>query len=387
MQYYERIKVMASKPIRVLQVVPNMQQGGLENLIMNLYRNIDRTQIQFDFLEHYSADNFFDSEIHTLNGHIYRIPFMEHKTEIKKYMSTLDSFFEKHPEYAIVHGHMPTTANFYMKAAKKHGVKTRVVHAHEDSYIHNLRGYVRKILMQNSWRYATDLFACSQTSGEYLYGKRPFTVINNAIDCQRFTFNRADRKRVRTELGIADSTLALCHIGRFSLQKNHAFFLPMLKSLLRLHFNNVVLLLIGNGETLPEIRKEVNENNLGKYIRFMNTTDSPESMMSASDIFVLPSVFEGLPLTGIEAQCNGLPCIFSSSVTPDAAITGHVKFCSVNQPNSDSQEWADTIINTHRMTEQERVNSSVLVMRHGYDIRINAQKMQNFYLSRGEWSN
>ncbi|MCI1713964.1 glycosyltransferase [Bifidobacterium tibiigranuli] len=361
--------------IRVLHVVPNMQQGGLENYIMNIYRNIDRNKVQFDFLEHYSKDYFFDDEIRDLGGHIYRIPFMEDKKNITGYNRELRTFFGKNRGFNIVHGHMATTAMFYLKVAEKFGVDNRIIHAHEDSYIKNPRGIMRMMLIKQAWRHANILLACSRTSGQYYYGDRHFEVMKNAIDSKRFTFNAEERKRFRHALGIADSTLVIGHIGRFSLQKNHRFLIDIFQSVLHIH-PDAVLLMVGTGETQDDIRTLVAENNLESRIRFIDPMSNPESAYDAMDIFVLPSFFEGLPLTGIEAQCNGLPCVFSDMVTSEVDLGNAVSFCGLDK---ESSVWADAVLKQSLEGYGNRVQNVKAVREQGYDANLNAQRMQDFY--------
>lgn len=370
---------MSKQPIRVLHVVPNMQQGGLENYIMNMYRNIDREKVQFDFLEHYSEDYFFDDEIRSLGGHIYRIPYMENKKALPRYVSSLNDFFSKH-RYSIVHGHMATTAYFYLKAAEKNGVKTRLVHAHEDSFLKNARGIVRMMLIKQAWRHATQLLACSDTAGHYYYGNRPFLTIKNAIDSQKFAFNEQIRKQKRKELGIDDSTLIIGHIGRFSNQKNHSFLIDIFAQILK-QCPTAMLVMVGTGETESNIKSKVKELGISDQVCFIPPTANPEYAYNIMDVFVLPSFFEGLPLTGIEAQCNGLPCVFSDTVTREVEITGRCHFVNLAKP---VEEWASLIL--QQATEgrdMDRCEGRAAVVDQGYDAKRNAEKMQAFYLNIG----
>lgn len=362
-------------PIRVLQVVPNMQQGGLENYIMNIYRNIDRNKVQFDFLEHYSEDNFFDEEIRDLGGHIYRIPFMENKKDVVGYNRELRMFFERNNNFDIVHGHMATTSMFYLRAAERAGIAYRIIHAHEDSYIKNPRGIIRMLLIKQAWRHANILLACSRTSGQYYYGNKHFEIMKNAIDSNRFTFRAEERKRIRHELCIADSTLVVGHIGRFSLQKNHRFLIDIFRYVLRDH-PDTVLIMVGTGETRNSIRTLVQENNLELRVRFLDPMSNPESAYDAMDIFVLPSYFEGLPLTGIEAQCNGLPCVFSDTITPEVDLGNTVRFCGLD---TGPKVWADVILEQSFGYRGNRMQNLKAVRDQGYDVDLNSRRMQDLY--------
>ena len=198
---------MENEPIRVLHIVPNMQAGGLETLIMNIYRNIDRTKVQFDFLVHYTGNYFYDDEIRSLGGRIYKLSVRDDNNFIK-YLKDLDAFFKKHPEYKIVHGHMESLGQFYFKAAKKNGVPVRVAHSHNSATENTIKGKIKGLLLKRYKVFATDYFACSQKAGEFMFANKKFTVLKNAIIVNNFIYNENERNRLRKELGIkANETL------------------------------------------------------------------------------------------------------------------------------------------------------------------------------------
>lgn len=362
--------------IRVLHVVPNMQQGGIENYIMNMYKNIDRSKVQFDFLEHYSEDFFFDEEIRNMGGRIYRIPYMESKRNINQYINDLNSFFCQHAEFSTVHGHMATTALFYLAAAERAGIKNRIIHAHEDSYLKTPRGALRMMLIKQAWRHASLLLACSESSGHYYFGNRTFQIRANAIDTTKFTFDYTKREKLRSTLDIGEGTFVLGHIGRFSQQKNHAFLIQILREVVRT-VPNTVLIMVGKGETQSRIRSLVRKLDLTRNVRFINPTNSPEKFYAAMDVFVLPSFYEGLPLTGVEAQCNGLQCLFSDTVTSEVSlIDGASHFMSLR---TGAEAWARKIAELNNSSTPARHDASVMIGCKGYDARLNAHLMQSFY--------
>lgn len=186
------------EPIRVLQVVPNMQAGGLESFIMNIYRHIDRSQVQFDFLVHYRRRCFFDDEIERLGGRIYRLSVRE-DNNVFKYIRDLKCFFREHSEYRIVHGHMASLASFYLGQAKKGGVPTRILHSHNERTESTAKGRCKWFLSRFSKSYANIHFACSEKAGLYLFGTDDFTVIHNAVDISRFHFEKEVRNQTRQE--------------------------------------------------------------------------------------------------------------------------------------------------------------------------------------------
>lgn len=244
---------MENEPIRVLHIVPNMQAGGLETLIMNIYRNIDRTKVQFDFLVHYTGNYFYDDEIRSLGGRIYKLSVRDDNNFIK-YLKDLDAFFKKHPEYKIVHGHMESLGQFYFKAAKKDGVPVRVAHSHNSATENTFKGKIKGLLLKRYKVFATDYFACSQKAGEFMFANKKFTVLKNAIIVNNFIYNENERNRLRKELGI-EGKIVIGHAGRFCEQKNHKFLIDVFKKIADLE-NNAVLLLIGAGETFEKVKEQ-----------------------------------------------------------------------------------------------------------------------------------
>lgn len=362
--------------LRVLHVVPNMQQGGLENYIMNLYRNINRNVVQFDFLEHYSQESHFDNEIEALGGRIFRIPFMEDKN-ILGYVSSLNDLFADNPQIKVVHGHMATTALIYLGAAKRAGINARIIHAHESSYLKTVRGYIRRVLIKQAWRNASVLAACSEKAGRYYYGSKSFHILYNAIDVKRFSFDCEKRKLFRREQRIPDDSLVVGHIGRFSAEKNQLFLLGVFEKLLE-HNPNSYLLMVGEGETLSLVEDAAKSRELEDSVRFIHPTAHPENAYCGMDVFVLPSLYEGLPLTGVEAQCSGLPCVFSTNVTREVALTDSITFMDLRESYDD---WAVALLRAASLKRDR--DACRRVAEGGYDAKLNAIQMEDFYLSIG----
>jgi glycosyltransferase involved in cell wall biosynthesis len=232
------------KPIRILHVVPNMQAGGLETFIMNVYRKIDREQIQFDFLVHYKKPCFYDDEIINLGGRIYRMTVREDHNYMK-YFSELRAFFHSHTNYRIVHGHMPSLALFYLSAAKRAGIDIRICHSHTTSSGRSLKGFLKLLPVKSARLYANRRFACSTDAGKYLFGRSSFTVIPNGVDLARFAYDEETRNRVRKQFRIQDQ-FVIGHVGRFETEKNHAFLIRIFVEILKIKPDSV-LLLIGTG--------------------------------------------------------------------------------------------------------------------------------------------
>lgn len=287
------VESMQKHPIRVLQVVTQMTRGGLETMLMNYYRHIDRSQVQFDFLEHrnYMAD--YDAEILELGGRIHRLsrlnPISQH------YLRELDRFFTDHPEYRIVHSHLDCMAGIPLKYAEKHGIPTRIAHAHNSNQDKNFKYPMKLYYKQNIPQYATKLFACGQEAGKWMFGNHPFSVLNNAIDAKQFAYSAEVRQQVRAELGIEKNTFVLGHVGRFSPQKNHAFLVDVFHAVHGLCPNSC-LLLIGEGELEQEIRQKCANSGIIDYVVFAGIRNDVHRLLQAMDVFMLPSLYEGLSL-------------------------------------------------------------------------------------------
>jgi glycosyltransferase involved in cell wall biosynthesis len=362
------------EPIRVLMINYKMQCAGIESFIMNIYRNIDRTKVQFDFLVHYAQRQFYDEEIEQLGGRIYRLTVRE-DNDFVKYFRDLKRFFEEHIEYMIVHGHMESFGQFYLKAAMNAGVPIRIAHSHIAQKNNDLKGMVKYWLNKGYGKYATDLFACSEIAGKFMFGENAsFTVWNNAIDVEMFSFNIDIRKIMREKLDISDGQLVIGHVGRFNTQKNHTFLIDIFCEIKKIR-NNAVLLLIGGGDLEYQIANKVEKMQLGESVRFMGVRKDVNMLYQAMDVFLMPSLFEGLPVSGIEAQTAGLPCVFSDTVTRETDITGNVSFISLSEKPS---EWADRICKM--LDTFKRENQGDTIASKGYDIKHQADMLAQYYL-------
>lgn len=331
------------KKIRVLQIVPNMRSAGIENFIMNIYRNIDLDKVQFDFLVHNEEKKDFDDEIEKMGGKIYRLSYKDDKN-IFKYIHDLDTFFKEHKEYEIVHGQMQSMMPLYLYKAKKNGVPVRIAHAHNSHYEKSMKGIVLHIFSRFSGKYATDLWACSKTAGAYLFGKREFNIIHNAIDMDKFQYREDVRNRIREKEGLTDK-MVVGHIGRFELQKNHEFLIDIFYEIQKL-IPNAVLLCFGCGDRRPLIEEKVKKLNIEDKVFFKGVVSNTEEYYQAMDCFLLPSKYEGLPLVGVEAQISGLPCFFSSTITRELELSKNAHFIDLDLSPLD---WAKFIVENYKV--------------------------------------
>ena len=231
-------------PIRVLQVVTHMERGGLESMLMNYYRHIDRERVQFDFLVHRQERAAFDDEIESLGGKLYRLPRLVPWSE--GYLAALNHFFDEHPEYRIVHVHQDCLSSVILKAAQQHNIPVRIAHSHNANQDRNLKYPIKLWCRRSIPRCATHLFACGKDAGDWMFGGASYQIINNAIDTTAYTYDTNKRVELRRQLGLADE-LVIGHVGRFNPQKNHPFLMDIFAALLKKE-SNAVLLLVGGGE-------------------------------------------------------------------------------------------------------------------------------------------
>lgn len=362
-------------PIRVLHVVVNMNRGGAETLIMNLYRNIDRDLVRFDFLVH-KKQGAFEEEIKALGGRIHRIPYV---TDVGHfgYIKELNKFFREHSEYKIVHAHMDSMSGLVLQAANNAGVPVRISHSHNTQNEGNIltkmyKNFIKTRINTN----ATNLLACSESAADWLFGKKSerTLIIKNGVEGKRFRYSDDIRKKQREEIGINDSNLVIGHVGRFDPQKNHAFLIDIFSELKK-EYPNSLLLLVGDGPLKLEIKKKVKELNINDSVFFLGIRNDVEELMQAMDVLVFPSHHEGLPLTIVEAQAAGLKCVVSNAV-PEAADIG-ANLITFIDLKDEINKWVREIAKPYKRNNKldDHLKNS------GYDITYTVKEIQNFYLS------
>ena len=365
-------------PIRVLNLFTIMDRGGAETMVMNYYRHIDRTKVQFDFLVHREQPGIYEDEIRSLCGRIYRVCPV-YPQNFARYKRDIRAFFQEHPEYKIVHSHMSELGYFALKEAAEQGVPIRICHAHSAPHGFDMKMIVRTYFKKRMMPYLTHLFMCGIESGRWLYGKqneRRFIMLNNAIDAAAYTYAPAKRAKIRQQLGLADE-LVVGHIGRMVHAKNHMALLDIF-SAFHQRTPNSKLLLVGDGPMRNEIEHRVHELKLDQHVIFAGIRSDVNRLMQAMDVFVFPSLYEGLPVTMVEAQASGLPCIVSDTIPPEAYLTDLI---FPKKLSASPEEWADAILEKRNTPRTDR---SAEIAAHGFDITTEAVKLQEFYLSAYE---
>jgi glycosyltransferase involved in cell wall biosynthesis len=334
-------------PIRVAQVMGKMLGGGVEAVVMNYYRHIDRNKVQFDFLVDADSTLVPRDEIESLGGRVFVIPPYQNQLAYQRELGTL--FREQ--RWPIVHSHVNALSVFSLRAAKKAGVPVRIAHSHSTANPNErAKTAVKNVLRTQANRYPTDRFACGEYAGTWLFGKDVnFTVMPNAIDLSRFAFSANKRGALRSELGIEDATFVVLHMGRFVEQKNHRFLVEVFTELLK-QKPNAMLLLAGNGPLRKEMEGEVASRGISDHVRFLGQRSDADALYCAADVFCLPSLYEGLPVVAVEAQAAGLSCTLSDRITREADVTGTCQFLPIDDPDV----WADALCSVEPKTDAER---------------------------------
>lgn len=354
--------------LRVLQCVNNMQRAGLETMLMNYYRNIDRTRVQFDFLMHREESSAYDDEIEALGGKIYRAPRLFPKN-YPSYFQYMKNLFKEHPEYRIVHSHIDSMSYLPLLAAKKAAIPVRIAHSHNTGIDLDYKYLLKQLYRYSINNVTTHSFACGTKAGEFLFRGGEFTVVPNAIEPSVFRYDETERKNKRNELNIKNE-LVIGHIGRMTYQKNQSFLLKVFSKILEQRPNSV-LLLIGNGEKEQELKQKAEKLKINSKVRFLGERNDVSELYKAMDVLVLPSRFEGVPLVGIEAQFSGLPCVFSNGVPKETAFSENCRFKDLSDPIS---SWAHETI-----TIAEITNRAFEIDSCKYDIKKAASVLQNQY--------
>lgn len=361
--------------IRALQILDNITAGGIQSFIMNVYRNIDRECIQFDFLVHHKHEKSYEEEIKSKGGRVFYLP--ARSDGILKNRKALNSFFKKYSgEYAVVHFHESSLTYLEpLMYATKYNVPIRIMHSHSTKVPRNkIHLLLHKVNKKKIGKYATNYVACGQMAGEWMYGgssvANDVTVIYNGIDISKYEFNEEKRKQIRYELGLKDE-FVIGHVGRFEPVKNHKFLLEVMKSILEIN-SNTVLLLVGNGRTFEKTKDYAKELGIQSNVRFLGIRNDADMLYQAMDLMILPSLYEGFPITAIEAEASGLPCILSDSITKEALLKENVKYISLSRPQN---EWARLAINN-----SERIIDNTILYNKGFDITSTVEQLGKLYL-------
>lgn len=363
---------------RILILITSLDRGGAETMIMNYYRHMDRSKVQFDFLVNRPKKGAYEEEILNLGGRIYRMGPM-YPLQFHKYKRDFRNFLRQHPEYRIIHSHLEERSYFPLRIAKEENIPVRIAHAHNE-----YTGFDAKTMFRDYFRlrlrpYPTHRFACSKTAGLWLYGSAAvdnegIQIIPNAIEGSSYTYSSEIRGRIRSSLGISDDTLLIGNVGRLAPQKNQMFLLDVLKMVLNKGVN-AKLMIVGSGDLHDSLVQKATDLGILHNVILTGSVPNVPDYLQAMDLFAFPSLYEGLGMALIEAQASGLPAIASSTVPTSANISNTVQYL----PVTDSHIWANAIaqipVGTRNTVQKDMLSSN------NYEITEEANKLQDFYLT------
>lgn len=365
------------EPIRVASVIGRFVGGGVEAVTINYYRNIDKNKVQLDFICDEDSTNIPYEEIERMGGKViiipsYSKPFKYHKA-LKRVL--------KEGNYKIIHSNINTLSVFSLFAAKCAGVPVRIAHSHSTTNKkEKKKNLMKQVLRPFSKFFATNYMCCSELAGRWLFGDKEYDkgnvyLLNNAIDLDKFKYDEKLRKKKRKELGIKDDTLVIGHIGRFVAQKNHTFLIDIFNEIYKKN-NNSILLLAGQGPLMEDIKNKVKDLNLDDSVKFLGQRNDANELYQAFDVFLLPSLYEGLPVVGVEAQAAGLLCYLSDDMTKETKVLDITKFMSLNNT---PEEWADNILDD--VKKYKRIDTSKEMTAKNFNIKEEAKKLEEYYLN------
>lgn len=370
------------QPVRILHILGNTQLGGAESRIMDLYRHMDRSVVQFDFVVHSKEEGYFNEEIRKLGGRIFRVP----RFRVLNYFSYCRAWkklLQEHrdadgrSEFHMIQGHMTSTAAIYLPIARKCGIETTIAHARSAGVDKGLKGILTRFLRRNLSKKADYLFTCSELAGISVFGKKAVEqgrtrFLPNAIDCQKFAPDPLVREKIRRELGI-ENCYVIGHVGRFHYAKNHEYLLRVFAELVKRKTRDYVLLLLGEGSGMEDIRILSRELGIGDKVYFLGNKSNVNDYYQAMDYFVYPSRFEGMPGTIVEAQTAGLRCLMSDTICKEVIATELVTTRSISE---DPGLWADEIEQHLQYQRSSRVDE---MKELGFDVHGQAVLMTDFY--------
>jgi len=358
--------------IRILHFIPGFIYGGIESLFLMWYKNIDNSTFEMDLLLRTQDDSAASLvEYKNMGGNYYRLyPLSPNKMHL--YIMGVKKFFELHHDYDILHAHGEDPFVFYY--AHKYGIKNIILHFHTTSNGNGKEKYslIKKGLSKISKLYPNHYFACSKLVAKSMYGSKKATIVTNSIEVDRFKFKNENREKYRKIFNI-ENKLVIGHVGRFTYAKNHIFLLHIFAEICKKN-NNSVLILVGDGPILNNIIEVSKELNINDHVLFLGSHSDVNELLNAMDIFLFPSLWEGLPVTIIEAQTAGLPCIISDTIPDEVCITDLVHFVSLSET---ALQWADIVLSTKINILREQY--SEIVKDSDYNISNSIAILENEY--------
>lgn len=359
------------KKIKILYVVPSLRLcNGVASYAMNYFRHIDKEKFQIDFLIGLNERSPYFDEIEQIGSKIFYIEQINIKNCIKQ-IKNIDTFYKEHSEeYDIMHCHVLNSGLFHLKYAKKYGIKKRILHSHATQYADKKLNAIRNAVMAEiAKKYASDFASCSKLAGDFLFRNKKYFVINNAIDIDKFSYNSTIRDKLKKEEKILNDTKVIGNIGRFVPQKNQLFLIEILKLVVEKN-ENVKLLLIGSGPLEEQLLSKIKKYNLENNVILKKNITNVNEYMQIMDIFVLPSLYEGFPVVGVEAQATGIKCLFSDTITAECKLMDETEFLSIDNV----EIWVKKCLENIEI-DRLKINENL----KKYEISSQTKKLEEYY--------
>lgn len=367
---------------RVLVFGMTENPGGVESVIMNYYRCIDKTKIQFDFLCNFHENAAYEDELVAMGGNVFHIT--ARSENYGKYKKELEAFFEtSQGVYDAIWVNVCSLANIdYLIMAKKYGIPRRIIHSHNSQNMDSkLRGILHKRNRRRIDKFATDFWTCSEDAAKWFYEKRllpKVVMIRNSISVERMAFDEEKRKKYRKQLQCNDDTWVIGNVGRLHFQKNQKFCLEILQQFLKKD-SNACLVLIGQGEDEAELKELTRRYGISKKVYFAGTQTDIRGWLSAFDTFLFPSKFEGLPIAALEAQANGVPMVASAKVIPqEVKINSNFEFVNLDEGAVVWSEHLNHVRQTMKRLDISEVKQNFT--EKGYNIETETVKLEKLFL-------
>lgn len=357
----------------ILHFVPGFRSGGIESLLMSLYECIDKKILQFDLIVDTLDDLPEFERIRSNGGHVFQLG--RYLDNPYTYQKKVHEILNKHGEqYLALHSHSVIRALPILLAAKRYNIKKRILHSHTDSLQGSKQALIAPMISTITKPFATDFWACSNEAGKFFFKGESFKIFNNTIQSEKFLFREEDRKKIRDQLGIKMTSFVVGHTGRFTYQKNHEKIIHVFAELF-LKIPQSHLLLVGEGPLEDESKHLAQELGIFEYVHFVGYKKNISSYLSAMDVFLLPSHFEGFCISLLEAQANGLPSLASNIIPEEVKITSSVHTCSLTMP---TKKWVDKLLDLQNVRYDSQININ-LIKQTGFDTKMQLEQLIDMY--------
>lgn len=361
--------------IRILHIGMSTNPGGVENFVMNVYRKLDRSKIQFDFLvDHDYPKIAYEDEIVSLGGKVYR-EYYRRKEVLKPNRKSVKQFFKEHPEISGVHMHANTLNPMFriIEIAKKCNIPIRILHSHNSGYMTKVKtkDFLYEKYAKLKLKSTTHLLACSEQAGQWMFGKEKYSVLNNSIEIKKYVFDEKERKDIREQLDIKNDDILVGTVTRLNYQKNPLFMAKIYAELVKLN-NHYKLLIVGDGELKKELEEFFKKEEIRENVIFVGKVENVTKYLSAMDIFLFSSRFEGFGIALLEAQVSGLTCYASNVVPKEIKCSENLNFLSLEE---NEEQWANTIHNS-KLNEDRNIDLDLF---EEYSLEANISKIEKIY--------